>query len=78
MTVFTNFTYLCRGYSEGQRSRSIKIEGQGHKTTTKMAFLHNFMVKLSTHGAFSGSCHSSKIKSQGHLKVKLGAIVSYH
>ena len=35
VTVFTNFTYLWRGYSEGQRSRSSKNEGQGHKKLRK-------------------------------------------
>ena len=44
VTVFTNFTYLWRGYSEGQRSRSSKNEGQCHKNT-KIAFLHNFYGK---------------------------------
>ena len=46
MTVFTNFTYLWRGYSENQWSRSSKNEGQGHKKTTKIAFLHNFNGKI--------------------------------
>ena len=78
VTVFTNFTYLWREYSEGQRSRSSKNEGQCHKKTAKIAFCTILMVKLLTNGAYSGSCHSSKVKSQGHLKVKFGAIVSYH
>ena len=63
---------------------TVKAKGQGHlKTKVKVkqnnenSFLHNFMVKLLTHGAYSGSCHSSKVKSQGHLKVKFGAIFSY-
>ena len=37
-----------------------------------------FMLKFLTHGAYSGSCHSSKVKGQGLSKVKFGAIVSYH
>ena len=65
---------------------TVKTKGQGHlktkvkvtKKITKIAFLHNFMVKFLTHGAYSGSCHSSKVKGQGHLKVKFGVIVSYH
>ena len=78
MTVFTNFTYLWRGYSEDQRSMSSKNEGQGHKKNYENSFLHNFYGKILTHGAYSGSCHSSKVKGQSHLKVKSGAIVSYH
>ena len=46
VTVFTNFTYFWHGHSEGQRSRSSKYEGQGHKKTTKIAFLHNFYGKI--------------------------------
>ena len=78
VTVFTNFTYLWRDYSEGQRSRSSKNEGQGHKKLRTQLFCTFFMVNFLTHGAYSGSCHSSKVKGQGHLKVKFGAIVSYH
>ena len=46
LTVFTNFPYLWQGYSEGQRSRSSKNEGQGHKKPTKIAFLHNLYGKI--------------------------------
>ena len=78
LTVFTKFTYLWHGYSEGQRSRSSKNEGQGHNKTTKIAFLLNSYGNILTHSAYSGSCHSSKVKGQGHLKVIFGAICSYH
>ena len=78
VTVLNYFTYLWRSYSEGQRSRSNKNEGQGHKNYEKKPFLLNFMLKFLTHGAYLGSCHSFKVKGQGHLKVKFGAIVSYH
>ena len=78
VTVFTNFTYLWCGYSEGQRSRSSKNEGHSHKNYENSFFCIIFMVNFLTHGAYSGSYHSSKVKGQGHLKVKSGAIVSYH
>ena len=57
---------------------TVKVKGQGHKKYEKSLFCSIFMLKFLTHGAFSGSCHSSKVKGQGHLKVKFGAIVSYH
>ena len=78
VTVLNSFTYLWRDYSEGQMSRSSKNEGQGHKNYEKSLFCSIFMLKFLTHGAYLGSCHSSKVKGQGHLKVKFGAIVSYH
>ena len=37
-----------------------------------------FVVKFLTYGAYSGSCHSQKVKGQGHLKVKFDAIVPCH
>ena len=77
MTVFTNFTYLWCGYS-GQRSRSSKNEGQDLKKSTKIAFLQNIYGIIFDPLCLFGSCHSSKVKGQGHLKVKFGAIVSYH
>ena len=42
MTVFRNFTYLWHGYSEVQRSRLSKNEGQGHIKLRKLHFLLNF------------------------------------
>ena len=78
VTVFSNFTYLWHGYSEGQRSRSPKNEGQGHVKLRKSHFCSIFVVKCLTHGAYSGSCHSPKVKGQGHLKVKFDAIAPYH
>ena len=78
VTVFSNFTYLWHGYSEGQRSRSSKNEGQGHVKLRKKHFCSIFVVKFLTHGAYSESCHSQKVKGQGHLKVKFDAIVPYH
>ena len=64
---------------------TVKVKGQGHlKTKVKVTknyensfFCTIFMVTFLTHGAYSGSCHSSNVKGQGHLKVKSGAIVSY-
>ena len=78
VTACTNLTYLWRGYSEGQRSRSSKKKVKVTKNYEISFFCTIFMVKILTHGAYSGSCHSSKVKGQGHLKVKFGAIVSYH
>ena len=57
---------------------SSKNEGQGHKKLQKYHFGSIFVVNVLTHGGYSGSCHSSKVKGQGHLKVKFGAIVPYH
>ena len=64
MTELTKFTYLWRGLSEGQRSRSSRIEGQGHKKATKIAFLHNSYGKILTHGALWGhvTVQRSKVK----------------
>ena len=78
VTVLNYFTYYWHGYSEDQRSMSSNNEGQGHKNYEKSLFCSIFMLKFFTHGAYSGSCHCSKVKGQGHLKVKFGAIVSYH
>ena len=78
VTVISNFTYLWYGYSEGQRSRSSKNEGQGHVKLQKKHFCSIFVVKFLTHGAYSVTCHSPKVKGQGHLKVKFDAIVPYH
>ena len=78
VTVFSNFTYLWHGYGEGQRSRSSKNEGQGHVKLQKYHFCSIFVVKFLTHGAYSVTCHSPKVKGQGHLKVKFDAIVPYH
>ena len=77
VTVFSNFTYLWHGYSEGQRSRSSKNEGQGHvKLRTKIAFLLNFRGKFFDPWCLFGVMSQSK--GQGHLKVKFDAIVPYH
>ena len=46
VTVFSNFTYLWHGFSEGQRSRSSKNEGQCHVKLRKKAFLLNFRGKI--------------------------------
>ena len=73
--LFSNFTYLWHGY---QRSRSSKNEGQGHVKLQKYHFCSIFVVKFLTHGAYSVTCHSPKVKGQGHLKVKFDAIVPYH
>ena len=58
---------------------TLKVKGQCHLKTkgkvTKIAFLLNFYGKILTHGVYSGLRHSSKVKCQGHLKVKFGAIV---
>ena len=63
---------------------TVKVKGQDHlKTKVKVTknyekafFLLNFMLKFLTHGAYSGSC--SKVKGQGHLKVKCSTKVSNH
>ena len=62
---------------------TVKVKGQGHlKTkvkvtkTTKIAFLHNFYGKIFDPWCLFGVM--SQFKGQGHLKVKSGAIVSYH
>ena len=65
---------------------TVKVKGQGclkmkvkvTKSYEKKLFCSIFMVKFLTQSAYSGSCHSSTVKGQGHLKVKFGAIVSYH
>ena len=58
---------------------TVKIKGHCHlKTKVKITknyensfFAQFFIVK------YSGSCHSSKVKGQGRLKIKFGAIVFY-
>ena len=76
VTVFSSFTYMWHGYSEGQRSRSSKTEGQGQVKLQKRHFCTIFVVIFLTHGAYSVTCHSPKVK--GHSKVKFDAIVPYH
>ena len=62
---------------------TVKVKCQGHlKTKVKVtknyeiAFLHNFCGKNYDPWCLFGVMSQSK--GQGHLKVKFGAIVSYH
>ena len=62
---------------------TVKVKGQGHlkrrsrsQKTTKIALLHIFYGKFFDPWCLFGVM--SQFKGQGHLKVKFGAIVSYH
>ena len=60
VTVFSNFTYLWHGYSEGQRSRSSKNEGQGVTLNYKNSILLNFRGKIFDPWCLFGDMSQSK------------------
>ena len=66
--------------------QEVNVKGQGHlktkakvtKNYEKSLFCLIFMLQFLTHGAYTGSCHCSKVKGHGLLKVIFCAIISYN